>query len=102
MYYACFNSNGLLKDGFLNSAHGAFYFAFESKKERDAWVEDWRRDGRGHVVAIACTRKDVEHPIACGRRFEVVDGVCRPDDWIFKDDAATRYKGAVQMRGLDE
>lgn len=99
MYYACFNSNGLLKDGFLSSAHGAYYFAFDTKQYRDAWVEDFRRDVRGKVVTIACTRDDVENKAACGRHFEVVRGVCRPAGW---EDNAAHYKGAEQMRGFDE
>lgn len=55
-----------------------YYYAYFNSKERDAWVDDNRRDVRGNVVASACTRSEVADGRACGRRFIVVRGVCRP------------------------
>lgn len=96
-YYACFNSYGMISLDSFGGHAGYLYFAFASKKDRDSWVDDNRRDVRGNVVAAACPRSEVSDPRACGRRFDVVRGVCRPRDWFFTDDGS-EFAGAEQMR----
>lgn len=94
MYYACFNSYGMISLDSFGGHAGYLYFAFASKKDRDAWVDDNALDVRGNVVAAVCPRSEVADPRACGCRFEVVNGVCRPAGW--EGDPA--YAGAEQMR----
>lgn len=96
MFYACYNFHGMISLDSFNGDAGYYYLAFGSKTDRDAWVDDNCLDVRGNVVASACTRSEVADGRACGRRFVIVNGVCRRADWEFSDSHG--YDGAEQLR----
>ena len=51
---------------------GAFdFYAFDSKKKRDAWVDEHEWDGYPNRTAGTSTRRAVEH--CCGKDFSLVE-----------------------------
>ncbi len=70
-YYAHYSRYGVRTTwADTGKATGAFY-AFTSKKERDAWVERHEWDYYPNLTAIEATRKEVEQNV--GSCFAIID-----------------------------
>ena len=82
-YYAehCLYGVNTSYDSFNRQAYS--FFAFDSKKERDAWVDNHAYDLAGKLVAAPTKLKNVRY--CMGRNFKIFHNVIVRDNYEIDD-----------------